>query len=56
MKKGKGQGRSCLARRLLVRGQGTVLKVLGLPGGLSFGQLRAVCLSCVTTLRSEWRF
>uniref|UniRef100_A0A6N2KSJ5 Uncharacterized protein n=1 Tax=Salix viminalis TaxID=40686 RepID=A0A6N2KSJ5_SALVM len=39
MEKGKGQERSCLARRLLVRGQGTVLKVLGLPGGLSFGQL-----------------
>lgn len=42
MEKGKGQGRSCLARRLLVRGQGTVLKVLGLPGGLSFGQLLTV--------------
>ena len=35
----KGQGRSCLAQRLLVRGQGTVLKVLGLPGSFSFGQL-----------------
>lgn len=40
MEKGKGQGRSCLARRLLVGG--TVLKVLGLPGGFDFGQLFTV--------------
>lgn len=42
MEKGKGQGRSCLARRLLVRGESTVLKVLGLPGGFSVGQLFTV--------------